>query len=175
MTSNPLFISVAESMDIFSPMDQVGCARACSLVTLLSRSLSHPRNGPPEPVITTDSDRPSTCGFDELKQGRVLGVDGQDARALLRSERSNQRAGTNHALLISQRDRTAMLQSHQGRLETSEPHDGVQHDIGLDFSKKLTRGADAPSDTQPIQARQSLRRHRVADSYILAATGFRLY
>ena len=48
--SNPLFISVEESMVTFSPMCQLGCASACALVTLSSCSLLKVRKGPPEAV-----------------------------------------------------------------------------------------------------------------------------
>ena len=47
MTSRPLFMSVAESMEIFGPMFQVGCARASSRVTCASCPRSRPRKGPP--------------------------------------------------------------------------------------------------------------------------------
>ncbi len=50
MTSSPLFISVAESMVIFAPMDQLGWFRACSRVTVDRKARSRPRNGPPDAV-----------------------------------------------------------------------------------------------------------------------------
>ena len=51
--SSPLFMSVAESTDIFLPMDHMGCAIACSGVASLKAFLSTSKNGPPEPVIYT--------------------------------------------------------------------------------------------------------------------------
>ena len=36
ITSRPLFISVAESTEIFRPITQLGCAQACSGVTAAS-------------------------------------------------------------------------------------------------------------------------------------------
>ena len=50
MTSRPLFISVAESTEIFGPIDHLGWATACSGVTASSSARLRPRNGPPEAV-----------------------------------------------------------------------------------------------------------------------------
>ena len=50
ITSNPLFIIVAESMVIFAPILQLGCLSACSRVTCSSCSLVNVRNGPPDAV-----------------------------------------------------------------------------------------------------------------------------
>src|SRR6266849_5670208 len=52
MTSKPLFIIVAESMVMRSPMRQFGCASACSGVTLCSAASGVVRNGPLEAVST---------------------------------------------------------------------------------------------------------------------------
>ena len=62
MTSSALFIIVAESIVIFRPMSQVGCASACAGVTAASSlPLDGPRNGPPLAVSTTrlTSSRPA--------------------------------------------------------------------------------------------------------------------
>jgi len=50
ITSNPLFISVAESMVILGPIFQVGCCKASAGVTRASFSMGVVRNGPPEAV-----------------------------------------------------------------------------------------------------------------------------
>src|SRR5260221_10339639 len=50
MTSNPLFISVAESTEILRPMLHFGWAQACSGVTSSSSRRSVRRNGPPDAV-----------------------------------------------------------------------------------------------------------------------------
>ena len=50
MISSPLFIMVAESTVILSPMDQFGCLRACASVTFSSFDLEYPLKGPPEAV-----------------------------------------------------------------------------------------------------------------------------
>src|SRR6059036_707986 len=49
-TSRPLFIRVAESMVILSPIFQFGCFSACSTVTSRSCSLVRFQSGPPEAV-----------------------------------------------------------------------------------------------------------------------------
>ena len=53
MTSRPLFMSVAESMVIFPPIAQVGCASASSTVTDCSAARERPRNGPPDAVMVS--------------------------------------------------------------------------------------------------------------------------
>ena len=50
MSSSALFISVAESMVTFGPMDQLGWASACFGVTPAMSVRLHDRNGPPEAV-----------------------------------------------------------------------------------------------------------------------------
>ena len=50
ITSKPLFMSVAESIVIFAPMSQFGCASACSGVAAASASALAFRKGPPEAV-----------------------------------------------------------------------------------------------------------------------------
>ena len=52
ITSNALFISVAESIVIFLPIVQVGCCRARSGVTDSISSSGVVRKGPPEAVIS---------------------------------------------------------------------------------------------------------------------------
>src|SRR5829696_8309794 len=57
MTSRPLFMSVDESIVIFGPIDQVGWARASSIVTSASSARVRPRNGPPLAVRTMRATR----------------------------------------------------------------------------------------------------------------------
>ena len=61
MTSKPLFIRVAESREIFRPMDQVGCFTASAGVMPLNSSRGRRKKGPPEAVrinFSTSSRRP---------------------------------------------------------------------------------------------------------------------
>ena len=53
MTSRALFIRVAESIEIFGPIFQVGCRSASSGVTSASSRALRPRNGPPDEVRIT--------------------------------------------------------------------------------------------------------------------------
>ena len=50
ITSRPLFIRVAESTEIFGPIDHFGCLTASATVTLASDARERPRNGPPDAV-----------------------------------------------------------------------------------------------------------------------------
>jgi hypothetical protein len=52
-----LFIIVAQSTEFLAPIDQFGCATACSGVTLAICSRVSVRNGPPEAVNTIFSTR----------------------------------------------------------------------------------------------------------------------
>ena len=63
ITSRPLFMRVAESIVIFGPMRQVGCASASSRVIVSKVSRARSRKGPPEAVRmsrrTSSGRRPS--------------------------------------------------------------------------------------------------------------------
>src|SRR5690606_19367477 len=52
ITSRPLFIRVAESTEIFGPIDHLGWATAWAGVTSANEARLRPRNGPPEAVST---------------------------------------------------------------------------------------------------------------------------
>ena len=68
MTSSTLFIMVAESTEILRPIDQFGCAQACSGVTSRRLSGSRSRNGPPDAVRMILS----------MRSGQVSGFSGND-------------------------------------------------------------------------------------------------
>ena len=51
ITSKPLFIMEAESMVILAPISQLGCFRACALVTDFSCSRVQVRKGPPKRLV----------------------------------------------------------------------------------------------------------------------------
>src|SRR6476659_7375666 len=77
MTSSPLFIMVAESIEIFGPIFQVGCASASSTVMAAKVSRARSRNGPPEPVSTmrrTSSLAPQRSAWWTALAGRDRGV-----------------------------------------------------------------------------------------------------
>ena len=79
MTSNPLFIRVAESMVIFLPMLHVGCLRACSGVTFSNSSSDSRRSAPPDavmmsrrtPVSTSSPCRHCQMALGSLSTGRI--------------------------------------------------------------------------------------------------------
>ena len=75
MSSRPLFASVAESIVIFGPMFQVGCASACAGVTSASSSAVLPRNGPPDAVSTSAPPARANGPRGTGRQRRVLAVD----------------------------------------------------------------------------------------------------
>ena len=88
MISRALFISVAESMVIFRPMDQVGWARASSTVMAAKSFCLSLKKGPPEAVRMTRRTR-SSAGLpgQALEDGALLAVDGNDLGAGGRSLR----------------------------------------------------------------------------------------
>ena len=53
INSSPLFMRLAESTEILRPMDQLGCAQACSGVAASICARDHWRKGPPEAVSST--------------------------------------------------------------------------------------------------------------------------
>ena len=53
--SKTLFIIVAESIDIFFPIDQLGCLRASLIDIFLKSLIGKFKNGPPEAVIIISS------------------------------------------------------------------------------------------------------------------------
>ena len=85
ITSRPLFTSVAEFVVTSGPIDQRGCASACSGVTSASADRGQPRNGPPVAVITsrrTSSRRPprSACASAECSESTGTIWPGRAAR-----------------------------------------------------------------------------------------------
>ena len=68
----PLFISVAESMVIFAPIDQFGCCKASFLVIPCSSVRVLPKNGPPEQVRMRRRTSPVPAALKGLKERGVL-------------------------------------------------------------------------------------------------------
>ena len=104
ITSRPLFMSVAESIVMRAPIVQVGCRSACSGVTSASSAAEQPRNGPPLAVTIRASTALGLLAREQLLQRRVLGVDGQQARAAARERRAHERPARDEALLVGERD-----------------------------------------------------------------------
>ncbi len=129
ISSRPLFASVAESIVIFGPMRQVGCASASSGVTPSSSARERPRNGPPEAVRTSprtvSGSRPSRhwCNAEcSLSTGTM--VPPPRSRAAER-----QLACGDEALLVRERQGDAVLERPERRADAREADDGVEHHI----------------------------------------------
>ena len=125
-----MFISVAELIVTFGPIDQVGCFSACSSVTLRIASSDHVRNGPPEAVRTmrrTSSRRPA---LKRLENRVVLGIDRQHRCAGGRRAPHEQCAGADQALLVGERHRRAALGGGQRRLQAGRAGDRCHDPVG---------------------------------------------
>ena len=138
MSSSPLFISVAESMVILGPIDQLGCASACSGVTAARSAALRPRKGPPDPVSSSSSSAglsPAVAGHagagaaagDALEQRAVLAVHGQDGRTAAAGGVQDERPAGDHALLVGQRERRAGLERRHGGAQPRGADDAVEH------------------------------------------------
>ena len=117
ISSRPLFISVAESMVTFGPIDQLGCRSACSGVAARDRSAVQVRNGPPEAVRMmrrTSSRRPAVSAWNmalcSLSTGSTVGAGSGRAP-------HEQAAGAHQTFLVGERDGGAALDRGQGRLQ----------------------------------------------------------
>ena len=148
MSSRPLFISVAESIVILGPIDQLGWASASSGVTAASSAAVRPRKGPPDPVNSSSSSatggpalttsapaspllpRPPgrRAGRDALEERAVLAVHRQDERSAPTGEVQNERPAGHHALLVGQRERRARLERGDGGAQPGRADDAVEDD-----------------------------------------------
>ena len=168
ITSRPLFISVAESIVIFSPMVQVGWREgvvAAHPLQFIGGSAAErtPRGG--------EDRRPHALArhaLQELEEGRVLGVDRHQARARAGPDRRDQVAAGDEALLVGERDRDAALQRRQRRAQAGGADQRVQHDVGgagVDQGGEVrVVGHRAPAGgggRPPDAVGLGLRRHRV--------------
>ena len=72
ITSSPLFMSVAESIVIFAPIDQFGCLSARSGVTPGSSAAGTVRSGPPEAVRIRRRTSLAVVADQRLVDGAVL-------------------------------------------------------------------------------------------------------
>ena len=147
MTSRPLFMSVAESIEILPPMSQVGCASASSTLTSSRSARVRPRNGPPEAVRTSFSIVPGRSPAMQLVQRGVLGVDGQDLRAGRLGERHHELAADDERLLVGEREVDALAERRDGRAEAGRADERVEHEVGAGLEHELD---------EPLGARQHL-------------------
>ena len=137
ITSSPLFISVAESIVILAPIDQVGWASAWSGVTAARSAAERPRNGPPEAVITSDSTVSGRGVAEALPERRMLAVDRQDRAVRALGRGRHQRPAGDQALLVGQGQVGAGLERRQGRGQPGRADDRVQHRVGAGVAHQL--------------------------------------
>ena len=164
ITSRPLFISVLESMVIFGPIFQVGCASACSTPTSARSAAVRPRNGPPLAVSTIRDDLAAgvDAGSQALMDRAVLAVDGHQFGAGGRPQRLHHRRPGDEALLVGQRQSLAQLQRADRDGEPGEADDTVDHHVGVvgqigEVGDHLRRTA-APRRPRPAGCRRRRRR-----------------
>ncbi len=146
ITSSPLLTRVAELMVTRGPIDQVGCASACSGVTSCSSSRARPRNGPPLAVSTRRRTSSATAAAQALRQRAVLGVDrARSDPGLARAV--HDRAADDQRLLVGQRQDVAGLEGGQRGPQPDRAGDAVEHHVALE--------ARRPRWTPPRRGRRS--------------------
>ena len=156
ITSRPLFASVAESIVIFGPIDQVGWTSASSGVDareLVARAAAeraaarrqHEALGPPE--------------LGALEDRRMLAVDRDQLAPAARARLERELARGDEALLVRERERDAALERPHRRREPGEADDGVQHDVRLGPLEQLGRIASGLRQRrEPVDRRRPGRR-----------------
>ena len=127
---------------IFGPIAQVGCASASAGVTSSSSARERPRNGPPEAVRT----RPDDASRDRVPRGtgRAPSARCRPAAAARRRARcaaSGELAGGDEALLVRERERDAVLERPERRVDAGEADDRVEDDVRLAALEQLGRVA----------------------------------
>ena len=121
--------SDAEFSVFIGPIDQVGCAPACSGVTSSSRSADQPRNGPPEAVSTilaTSSAVPPRRHCASAECSESTGTIWPGCGGL-----EHQRPAGDQRFLVGQRQPGAGGQRRQRRLQAQRADQRVEHDVGL--------------------------------------------
>ncbi len=176
MTSSPLLASVAESIVIFAPIDQVGCFSACSGVTADSSAFVASRNGPPEAVrmraATSSMDSPTRhCQMAECSEsiGRshASGLAIRVARVRRRARRG-ERTGQRHdevtagdkRLLVGRGHDLPGPQSGEDRAKADDPAGADHHEIDVGTGREGLEGvgaADAFRVDRQVQAGEGIR------------------
>ena len=162
MISRPLFISVAESMVTFGPIDQFGCRSACSRVAARIASM---RPRAERTAGCGENDAPHILappGAERLENRVVLGIDRQHGRAGRGGTAHEQRAGADQAFLVGERDDCAAL----GRSER-RPQSGGTGDRARSPSRPV---AAPPRPRHPRRPPPRCRSPR-APSFKLAIAG----
>ena len=116
---------------IFPPISQVGWRRAWATVTDSSASVLHPRNGPPDAVMTSRSTTPGRLARDQLVDRRVLGVDRDDLGAGRLGQGHHQLAADDQRLLVGQREVDPLPQRGDRRPEPGRADQAVEDEVGI--------------------------------------------
>ena len=156
ITSRPLFASVAESIVIFGPIDQVGCASASSGVDV--RELVA-RPSAERAAARRQHEALGLAELGALEERRVLAVDRDQLAPAARARLERELAGGDEALLVRERERDAVLERPHRRREPGEADDGVQHDVRLGPLEQLGRVASGLRQRrEPVDRRRPGRR-----------------
>ena len=147
---------------ILPPIDQVGWASASSTVTSSRSAAVRPRNGPPDAVITISLDGPGPLAGDELVQGRVLGVDGDDRGARGLGELRDELAADDERLLVGQGEVDPLPQRRHARPEAGRADERVEHEVGARLDDELDEalGAGQHVSVGPVLGRRGRRCRR---------------
>ena len=153
--SRPLFISVAESMVIFGPIDQFGWRSACSGVACSIASSDQVRNGPPDAVRMTrrtSSRRPAPIAWNSalcsLSTGSTVAPNCCTARM-------NKRAGADEAFLVGERDSGAALDRGHGRLQADRAGRSPPSPSRPDARAASIKAASPAAASMPLPASAS--------------------
>ena len=161
ITSSALFIRVAESIEIFGPICQVGCRSASSGVTSASSRRDLPRNGPARGGQDHPADLLRPPAAQRLEDRRVLAVDRQDRRPPAAGQVHDQRAGDDQGLLVGQGDGLARLERRPGPSQPRGADDRGEDPVGLgsaDHPVDRRRGPASTSTPVPAQLAVDARR-----------------
>ncbi len=154
MTSRPLFIMVAESIEIFGPIFHVGCASASSTVIAPNVWRSRWRSGPPEPVSTmrrTSSRVPHRSAWWMALCSESIGrisapVDRADA---IRSS-----PGDDEGFLVRQREALAGGHCRVRRTESDRSDESRDDEVRLRQRRRLFEARRARRDAAPEARRK---------------------
>ena len=104
-------------------------------------------------------DRLGLAALEALEERRVLAVDRQQQAAAAPVGGDGELAGGDEALLVRERERDAVLERPQRRLDAGEADDRVEHDVRLARLEQRRGGA---ADLDVLDAVGSRERRRAA-------------
>ena len=131
MTSNPLFIIVAESMVFLVPMRQVGWASASATVGALHLFARSRQNGPPEAVSTIPATARASSPTRHWKIALCSLSTGSSCAPPRFAAVDQQLARGDDQLFVGDGDVDAALDGREDRVEGNGAVGRGQHDVGL--------------------------------------------